>query len=232
MTPQPTRLLSGLAAAFALTVFGSVALAAEAPAAAPAPAAKPAATKSESGKPAAQAAQEDGETTKPTIDNIINAIRQDDCPALERFLKAGFNPNHYDAFGYTPLTVAALDKRIVCINALLAAGADPNLASSAGWTPLIGAAMSGASGQIMSALVEKGANINAQNQWGCTALYYAAGFGALPTVDYLLLKGATYPGTGPECPTPRKIAELRGYPDVLERLQKAEAEAAAKTAKP
>ena len=159
----------------------------------------------------------------PTVGDMINTIRQDDCPGLAKMLKGGINPNQYDAFGYTPLTVAALDKRTECIKSLLEAGADVNIASSGGWTPLIGAAMSGASGAVMKPLLDKGADINAQNQWGCTALYYATGFGALGSVNYLLDKGAKYPGTGPDCPTPMKIAELRGYPDLIARFKLLEA---------
>jgi hypothetical protein len=159
----------------------------------------------------------------PTVSDMINTIRQGDCNGLSEILKTGANPNQYDAFGYTPLTVAALDKRVQCIKSLLSAGADANIASSGGWTPLIGAAMSGASGDVMQTLVDKGADVNAKNQWGCTALYYAAGFGALGSVNYLLDKGAQYPGTGPECPTPMKIAELRGYPDLIKRFKLLEA---------
>jgi hypothetical protein len=150
---------------------------------------------------------------------MINAIRADECARLGDILKTGANPNQIDAFGYTPLTVAALDKHPVCIKALLDAGADVNIPSAGGWTPLIGAAMSGASGDVMAILLNKGADINAQNQWGCTALYYAAGFGALGSVNYLIDKGAAYPGTGPECPTPMKIAKLRGYPDLIKRFE-------------
>lgn len=175
-------------------------------------------------------AEEIAANYKPTVNDLMVAIRQDDCPHLAEMLKKGASPNQFDAFGYTPLTVAALDKRPACIQSLLEAGADVNIASAAGWTPLIGAAMSGASGQLLEILLNKGADINAQNQWGCTALYYAAGFGALPTVDFLLMRGAKYPGTGPECPTPLRIAEMRQYPAVIERLKKAEAEAGVKPA--
>lgn len=167
---------------------------------------------------------------KPLIGELMNAIRQNACKRAEEILKGGFNPNQYDAFGYTPLTVAALDKRMECVHVLLEAGADVNIASAAGWTPLIGAAMSGASGQLMAMLIGKGADVNAQNQWGCTALYYAAGFGAVPSVDFLLVNGAKYPGTGTECPTPMKIAVLNEYPEVIARLKKEEEALAQKAA--
>jgi hypothetical protein len=201
--------------------------------AAPTEPAAPTATPAPAPVTAAPAAPAEGAmSVAPTIGEVMNAIRQDDCDHLDKVLKAGFNPNQYDAFGYTPLTVAALDKRLTCVYNLLEAGADPNIASAAGWTPLIGAAMSGASGQLMAMLMAKGADINAQNQWGCTALYYAAGFGAVPTVDFLLVNGAAYPGTGTECPTPMKIAEMKEYPDMIKRLKQEEEKRAAAAAKP
>lgn len=163
---------------------------------------------------------------KFTVSDLITTIRQDDCPKAQKILDTGLDPNQYDSFGYTPLTVAAMDKRLECVVSLLKKGADVNIPSAAGWTPLIGAAMSGAGGQLLAVLLGAGADINAQNRWGCTALYYAVGFGALPTVDFLLISGAKYPGTGGECMTPMRLAELREYPQIVERLKKAEADAA------
>jgi hypothetical protein len=126
--------------------------------------------------------------------------------------------------------MASLDKRVQCIKALLTHGADVNLASAGGWSPLIGAAMSGAKPEVMDVLIDKGADINAHNQWGCTALYYAAGYGSVRTVDHLLKRGAAVPGTTGECLTPLRLAELRGYPAVIERLKQAEQDVAAKPA--
>lgn len=162
-----------------------------------------------------------------TVTDLIVAIRQDECTQVKKMLDAGVKPNQYDSFGYTPLTVAAIDKKESCVYYLLQAGADPKIASAAGWTPLIGAAMAGGSGILIEMLLNYGADINARNQWGCNSLYYAAGFGALPTVDYLLLRGAKYPGTDGECMTPLKIAQMREYPEVIKRLEKAEADAKA-----
>lgn len=158
-----------------------------------------------------------------TVSDMIVEIRQGNCSKLSSMLKSGVSPNQFDAFGYTPLTVAALEKSPQCIKLLTDAGADINLASAGGWTPLIGAAMSGAGEGVMALLLTKGADINAHNQWGCTALYYAAGFGALGTVNYLLDNGAVYPGTSGECMTPMKIVEFRGYPKLVTRFKQLEA---------
>jgi ankyrin repeat protein len=158
-----------------------------------------------------------------TLDTLMTAVQMGDCSTVATLLKEDkLDPNVHDSFGYTPLTMAALQESPDCIKVLLKHGAEVNIASAGGWTPFIGAAMSGASGDLLKLLLDAGADINARNQWGCTALYYAAGYGAVGTVDYLLQQGAKVPGTGEDCPTPLRIAELKGFPEVIERLKQAE----------
>lgn len=156
-----------------------------------------------------------------SLSELMLAIRADRCDQVRDILKRGQDPNMRDAFGYTPLTVAALEKRPACIAALLERGADVNLSSAGGWTPLIGGAMAGAGIDVLEPLLKKGAEIDARNQWGCTALYYAAGFGAVGTVDYLIKRGAAVDGTDGECMSAMRLAELKGFPAVIERLKKA-----------
>lgn len=171
---------------------------------------------SQSAEAAAVAAGSDA-----SLSELMLAIRANRCDQVGAILKKGQDPNVRDAFGYTPLTVAALEKRPACITALLEKGADINLASSGGWTPLIAASMAGASPEVLEVMLKKGADINARNQWGCTALYYAAGFGAVPTVDHLIKRGAAVDGTEGECLSAMRIAELKGFMGVIERLKEA-----------
>lgn len=168
-------------------------------------------------KPAAAAGQ--APVTSALPGEIMNLIQQGNCTQLKQRLEAGVRLPDVDAFGYTPLGLAASTQNPVCIQALLDHGADVNQPISGGWTPLILAAMGGAREPILGMLLAHGADIDAQNQWGCTALYYATGFGSLSTVEYLLKRGASYPGTGKGCMTPLRLAELRGYPPLVERLK-------------
>ncbi len=156
-----------------------------------------------------------------SLAELVLAIRADRCDQVATLLKQGQDPNMQDAFGYTPLTVAALELRPACIKALIEHQADVNIPSAGGWTPLIGAAMSGAGTEVMEPLLKGGADINARNQWGCTALYYAAGFGSVTAVDYLIKRGAAVEGTGGECPSVMRIAEIKGFTAVIERLKQA-----------
>lgn len=153
---------------------------------------------------------------------LMNSIRIAQCDVVSATLEKGLDPNFSDAFGYTPLTLAAVEKHMPCVQALLKHGADVNGAITGGWTPLIGAAMAGASAELIDVLLDKGADVNARNQWGCTALYYAAGYGAERTVDHLIKRGAAVPGTAGACMSPTRIAEMKGFPKVIERLKQAE----------
>lgn len=191
---------------------------------------EPAVTTDRMRPPVAPATGKDARPVEMSLEQMTNMIRQNNCVEVEALLKQGMQPNQFDAFGYTPLTMASLDKHVQCMKSLLAHGADVNLPSAGGWTPLIGAAMSGAMPDVLDVLLDKGADINARNQWGCTALYYAAGYGVVQTVDHLLKRGAAVPGTMGECPTPLRLAELRGHMAVVERLQQVEKSGAEKSA--
>lgn len=169
----------------------------------------------------AAAGEEPTAASGTPLSELMLAIRANRCDQVAVLLKKGQDPDVRDAFGYTPLTVAAVEKRPACIKALLDKDANVNLASSGGWTPLIAASMAGASPEVLELLLKAGADINARNQWGCTSLYYAAGFGAVPTVDHLLKRGAAVDGTGGECMSAMRIAELKGFNGVIERLKKA-----------
>ena len=70
----------------------------------------------------------------------------------------------------------------------LQAGADPNARDKRGWTPLHLAAMS-ATGEVVTALLEAGANLEARGD-GQTPLHWAAMFGTGEAVTALLEAGA------------------------------------------
>lgn len=172
-------------------------------------------------QPATEKAKE-GPAVSALPGEIMNLIQLGECEQLKKRLDEGVKLPARDAFGFTPLGLAASTQNPVCIQTLLDHGADVNQPISGGWTPIVLAAMGGAREPVLGMLLDHGANVDAQNQWGCTALYYATGFGSLPTVEYLLKRGASYPGTGKGCMTPLRLAELRGYPPLVERLKQLE----------
>jgi len=136
----------------------------------------------------ADAALPHGETA------LMAAARAGDVDAVELLLEAGADPNAADAsLGETALMWAAAENHADVIRVLVAGGADPNQASRelnlppmlweqtgmvstvlpvGGWTPLMLAARQNARDAAI-ALVEVGADIDAQDPDGTTALHLA-----------------------------------------------------------
>jgi FOG: Ankyrin repeat len=149
---------------------------------------------------------------------LMSYIQQGECDTLGKRLDEGATLPAMDSMGYTPLGLASAYAFPQCIKVLVEHGANVNTPMMGGWTPIMLSAMSGASGPVLQLLLDKGADINAQNEWGCTALYYAVGYGAVPTVKYLLQHGAKNPGTGKGCMSPEKYAKIKGYPPIVKVL--------------
>ena len=122
-----------------------------------------------------------------TPENLIHWIRNSIKPTMvRRFIERGIDVNRPTALGERPLVYAAQTLHATPAELLLAAGADPNLPNTVPDremnTALI--AMSNHQGKdafsveaglrIMKALIEKKADVRAQNRDGATALLLAA----------------------------------------------------------
>jgi len=156
----------------------------------------------------------------PTIDDMVMAAKKDDPATLREGLKAGFNPNYADKDGNTLLIHAAANMSPAAAGVLLQGGADPALRNKVGddalnyaalkgslpivqqllargvpvtrrqgWQPLTYAVF-GKQLPVFNALMEKGAEPNAVNPNGATALMCAAEQGQEDMVDRLLAAGA------------------------------------------
>jgi len=155
-----------------------------------------------------------------TIDDMVMAAKKDDPATLREGLKAGFNPNYADKDGNTLLIHAAANMSPAAAGVLLQGGADPALRNKVGddalnyaalkgslpivqqllargvpvtrrqgWQPLTYAVF-GKQLPVFNALMEKGAEPNAVNPNGATALMFAAEQGQEDMVDRLLAAGA------------------------------------------
>ncbi len=156
----------------------------------------------------------------PTIDDMVMAAKKDDPATLREGLKSGFNPNYADQDGNTLLIHAAANISPAAAGVLLQGGADPALRNKVGddalnyaalkgslpivqqllargvpvtrrqgWQPLTYAVF-GKQLLVFNALMEKGAEPNAVNPNGATALMFAAEQGQEDMVDRLLAAGA------------------------------------------
>jgi uncharacterized protein len=111
----------------------------------------------------------------------------DDPVMVDLLIGAGANVNATNDLGVTPLALASSG---AIANRLLAAGANPNLVTTAGVSPLMNAARAGST-DIVTALLEHGADVNAQEKTrGQTALMWAVSERHPDTVRVLLQGGA------------------------------------------
>ena len=107
-------------------------------------------------------------------------------------IKRGIDVNSRNPSGGTALMIAAKRGHLRVIQSLLQSGADPNIALNGPdqtYRALHSAAQEGYD-QIVGALLDQGAAINAATGHGETALISAAFYGRTSTVQLLLSRGA------------------------------------------
>jgi hypothetical protein len=111
---------------------------------------------------------------------LINAVREGNLAETIDALERGGNSNAMDENGVTLLMMATIDKRIDIIRELLVSGyteVDPALPEYSDWaggdTPLIIASKLGYD-KIVELLMKRFANVNAKNEAGETAIWWAA----------------------------------------------------------
>ena len=122
--------------------------------------------------------------------------------------------------GASPFWVAAHKADVTLMRMLLDAGADPAAAADDGSTPLMAAAGLGHAGdryekfwspaaarEAVALLVELGADVNAANEAGFTALHGAAFVGADAAAEHLIAHGADLNAQDFAGRTPYRIAE-------------------------
>jgi len=143
-----------------------------------------------------------------------------DLDAMKRALDHGASPNVGADPNTPPLLVAAVMDRPDAAQLLLDHGADPNVrggTSELHATPLIFAASSG-SAAIVELLLSRGADIEAIDSHGATAIDDAAGADKLKMVALLAGAGANVNTRGGDGNTPLHFAAWNGHGDVVRLL--------------
>ncbi len=127
--------------------------------------------------------------------------------------------NHVSKFGLTPLSFAAEWCRAEAIRILVRGKANIEHKNNTGMTPLMIAARGklGDPAATVQALLESGANIEAADFMGWTAIMHAAAWGNTEVVDVLLKSGADKRKEGSGF-TASSIAKALGHNEIAEIL--------------
>jgi ankyrin repeat protein len=139
-------------------------------------------------------------------------------PPLRRWLMPISDISWVDFTGQTPFLRAALSADLTVMHLLLDKGADPNIATFGGTTPLMAAAgVNWVGGQTYSEskqflqavelCLEKGADVNAVNSMGITAVIGAVNRGSDDIIELLVKKGASLDVKDKQGRTPMVWAE-------------------------
>lgn len=149
---------------------------------------------------------------------------------LQALIDAGADVNLPNRYGETPLVSAFSSGQMEFIQPLLLAGADAKKAAtytvpSIGVTTLMTAIRNGVDTNVVRMIIKAGANVNADEEYGMTALMLAASKGKIETVKALLAAGAdVHLKTSAEIgqKTALTFAQENGHADVAQVLQEAE----------
>ena len=128
---------------------------------------------------------------------LFDAIGRNDVHTLRHSLQCGVDPNwHESSMGITPLYSAVAGDRVDAARVLLEYGADPNLRINYR-SPVdkrvdrdVVALMFARSKEMVDQLISNGADVNAIDSDGATALIRAASSGKYEVVIALLAAGA------------------------------------------
>ncbi|WP_162295153.1 ankyrin repeat domain-containing protein, partial [Myxococcus sp. CA027] len=124
-----------------------------------------------------------------TPENLFSAIEQCNVIEVENLLAKGADPNEVDVHEYqsTPLAYACRHGDEASVRVLLDAKANPNVAA---FEPPLVAATAHGFASLVTLLVKAGADVNAADETGASALWTAAANGFADIARYLVEAGA------------------------------------------
>ena len=150
---------------------------------------------------------------------LMYAALSGDASTVRLLLQNGAEINAAATNGWTALMIASVGDYESVIQALVESGADVNQVDVYGWTPLMRAIYEQRGSAAKALLAVPALKVNAQNEYGATALHYAAAAGNVDLVRLLLKRGASERARDTAGHTPAMRATEMGHPE-LETLLK------------
>ncbi|CAN0396846.1 unnamed protein product, partial [Ectocarpus sp. 12 AP-2014] len=139
---------------------------------------------------------------------------------VQLLLLKGADKDVIDNLGYTPLYLAVLHGRVAAVLALLHAGADISLRCGISKRSVLHVAAEEEHVDIMRAVVERGANVEALDDDHNTPLHLAAFFNRVEAIDLLLEAGANIEARDESDSTPLHCAVLECHLETMSALLK------------
>ncbi|MEW6133256.1 MAG: ankyrin repeat domain-containing protein [Pseudomonadota bacterium] len=160
---------------------------------------------------------------------LIEAVNAKDVERVRELLANGADANARDAYGATALMNAAHGGSLEMVEALLAAGAEVDARDELGWTALMkacyNAELDRGFPEIVSRLIEAGADPNVRITYGIRPLMLAAGYGEADVCQALLAGGADVLARNDGGLTALMMVKDKFYVEVINILNEAERDA-------
>lgn len=159
------------------------------------------------------------DTQRPSLSTALTlAIHTNDVTTAQALLDAGLNPNHHEASMLPPLFYAVEGGNTRITGLLIQHGADVNVRLGKDEaTPLMRAAAS-QHPDIVSLLLKAGAQLDAQDRLGATALMWASVKGCHACATRLIAAGALLDVRGRMGETALQLAVETGNLDMVKLL--------------
>ena len=152
---------------------------------------------------------------------IQTAARNGYADIVQLLIDYGVSPNNEEDTNFcwcTPFNLAAARGYVDVINVLIAAGADINLQIGGYVTPLMIAAYTGQIDVVLLLLEKQECDINLENRYGETAIFFAADHGHADIINHLIVNGAKYDKIAEFGNTPLMYGCNKGHLDVVKAL--------------
>ena len=153
---------------------------------------------------------------------LSNAVLAGDLAKTKALLSKGADCNSTNEEGVTLLMLAAGAGHYEMVELFLEAGATVDATDARGWTALMKAIfnydLNRGFPDVVSLLIDAGADIEHQVSYGTRPLMLAAGYGEAGVVDVLLAAGADASAANEGGRTARTMAETKDYVEVVNQL--------------